>query len=135
MFNKKNSNKEKLMNMLGYKPDPSNSRYVYYSELDVDTSKDRFDNADMAEIAFSNFEYCSDTYDAAKNITKRDIDKQIVSEFMKFTINEIADASMFSLHTATAIRNLNLDGSYPNENDLEHRIRAIVQDELNNRKK
>ena len=32
------------------------------------------------------------------------------------------------------LRDLNLDGSYPNETDLEHRIRSIVKDELNKRK-
>lgn len=130
MFNKKNPNKEKLMNMLGYRPDPSNPGYMYYSSIDIDTDKPTFDNADMSKLAFADSEYFHDTRVAAKNITKRDIDRSLLADFVKFTVSELDNVvTHTSIHSST-IRDLNLDGSYPNENDLEHRIRAIVQDEL-----
>lgn len=135
MFNKKNSNKEKLMKMLGYRPDPSNPGYMYYSFIDVDTSKPVFDDADISDIAFADAQYLNDTCAAANNITKRDIDKSLLADFVKFTVSELDNIGVHTSINCSTIRNLNLDGSYPNENDLEHRIRSIVQDELNNRKK
>ena len=134
---KKNNkfNRQNFMKMIGYTPDPKNENYVYYfPNIDMDDDKEFFNDKDLASLAFSHAEYNCDTNKSAKGISKRDINKDMIAKFINYTTEEISNVSLISSALMSNLRDLNLDGSYPNETDLEHRIRSIVKDELNKSK-
>lgn len=120
------------MKMIGYTPDPKNENYAYYFP-NIDDNKEIFNDKDLASLAFSHAEYNCDTNKSAKGISKRDINKDMIAKFINYTTEEISNVSLGTSVLMSNLRDLNLDGSYPNETDLEHRIRSIVQDELNKR--
>ena len=127
-----NFNKQNFMKMIGYTPDPRNENYVYYFP-NIDDNKEFFDNSDIASLAFAQSEYQCDTNRATKGISKRDINRDMLAKSIDYIMNEMASTDLNVSRIATCIRDLNLDGSYPNEMDIEHRIRTIVQDELSKR--
>ena len=131
---KKNNkfNRQNFMKMIGYTPDPKNENYAYYFP-NIDDNKELFDNSDIASLAFTQSEYQCDTNKATKGISKRNINRYMLAKYVDYTMNEMASTNLIISRIATCIRDLNLDGSCPNETDLEHRIRSIVQDELNKR--
>ena len=132
---KKNNkfNRQNFMKMIGYTPDPKNESYVYYFP-NIDDNKECFDNSDYASLAFAHANYDYDISESAKGISKRDINKDMIAKFINCTTEEISNVSLITSILMSNLRDLNLDGSYPNETDLEHRIRSIVKDELNKRK-
>ena len=132
---KKNNkfNKRNFMKMIGYTPDPKNENYVYYFP-NIDDNKEYFDNSDYASLAFAHANYDCDISESAKGISKRDINKDMIAKFINCTTEEISNVSLIASILMSNLRDLNLDGSYPNETDLEHRIRSIVKDELNKSK-
>ena len=129
----KKFHKRNFIKMLEYVQDPKNEAYMYHF-LNIDNNKESLDHNDFASLAFSHAEYNCDTNKSAKGISKRDINKDMIAKFINYTTEEISNVSLISSALMSNLRDLNLDGSYPNETDLEHRIRSIIKDELNKSK-
>lgn len=129
----KKIHKRNFIKMIEYTQDPKNEAYMYHF-LNIDDNKESLDHNDFASLAFAHAEYDYDTSKSAKGISKRDINKDMIAKFINCTTEEISNVSLIASILMSNLRDLNLDGSYPNETDLEHRIRSIVKDELNKSK-
>lgn len=129
----KKFHKRNFIKMIEYTQDPKNEAYMYHF-LNIDDNKEYFDNSDFASLAFAHANYDCDISESAKGISKRDINKDMIAKFINCTTEEISNVSLIASILMSNLRDLNLDGSYPNETDLEHRIRSIVKDELNKSK-
>ena len=105
-----------------------------YHFLNIDDNKESLDYNDFASLAFAHAEYDYDTSKSAKHLSKRDINKSMIAKFINYATEEISNVSLIASILMSNLRDLNLDGSYPNETDLEHRIRSIIKDELNKSK-
>ena len=129
----KKFHKRNFIKMIEYTQDPKNEAYMYHF-LNIDDNKESLDRNDFASLAFAHAEYDYDTSKSAKHLSKQDINKSMIAKFINYATEEISNVSLIASILMSNLRDLNLDGSYPNETDLEHRIRSIIKDELNKSK-
>lgn len=100
-----------------------------YCYPDLTDDKGVFTNLGLAVETCSAMHYNFDAETAIDKVTKKDVNDQLVSDFMKYTAHEIADIRGAVNRLSWGQAELDLDGSWDddkNEKSLESRVKKII---------